>query len=209
MSPFEGVGYRLDRRACGDDVVNDHDRPPGEPRNGMRRHGEGASDIALAGTRGEAHLPWRAPAADDEARIDPKTGEAAEGTGELGRLVVAPRQEPGAMERHRHEDGIARPELSTGDGHQARAEPGELRPVAVFQPTDELAGDLVVDHGGPGAMKGRRVGNGFGRPRVGAEGDLEGQPKDGAIGRRDRTEFPETVTTERIGRRDGRIAVEA
>ena len=148
-------------------------------------------------------------AADDECRIDRQPRELAERAGELGGLVVAAREQPDAVERHRHQHGVGPPELVAGLRHQPRAEAGEFGPVAVFELAHEGAGDVVVNDRGAGPLEGRRIGDGFGRPRVGSERRLERQAQHRAEWRGDGAERAEAGAAECIGGRDGGVTGEA
>src|SRR5262249_5840396 len=66
---------------------------------------------------------------------------------------------------------------------------GEVEPVAVFQGMDELARDIVLAHGGAGAVIRRRIGDRLHRQeaRPAIEGEWDAEPL--AIGRRDEREL--------------------
>ena len=109
--------------------------------------------------------------------------------GQQRRLVEAPRPLPPPVQRHRNEGVGVGEELAAGMRHPASHHRREVEPVAVFQRMDELARDIVVAHGGAGAVIGRRIGDGFHRQEAGPAIETERDAEPLAIGRRDEREL--------------------
>ena len=165
-----------------------------EPAQRVGTRGEGAGDVALP--RIGATAPPAAGCAACAATSTGSTaqaGEPAERPRQFGRLVVAPLELPHAMQRHRHQDRLLGPELGARRRHQPGAEPRQFRPVAILEPADDGARDLVVEHRRARPVERRRIGNRFGRARIGPERHLERDAEHRTKRRRDRPQLCETA----------------
>ena len=107
------------------------------------------------------------------------------------------------MQRHGHQRIGVADDLAAGGRHPAPHGRGEIKAIAVFQRMDQSAGDIVVAHGGAGAVVGRRVGERLhrrhARPRI--KGERDAQPL--AVGWRDEGELgpaggAEAITADRL-----------
>ena len=91
---------------------------------------EGAGDIAPPLRRCEPDLARRALDAAEQEAIDGDAGEPAHRAREQGRLIEAPRPQPRAVERHRHDQIGIGEQLGSGGREPAPEQRQALMPVA-------------------------------------------------------------------------------
>lgn len=82
--------------------------------------------------------------------------------GKFSRLVVTARQKPLSMQRHGDKAIGLRQQFIARPGHPLHHEGRKIRPVLVFEPVNDGAGDVVIKHRGARPAKGWRVGDGIG-----------------------------------------------
>ena len=69
------------------------------------------------------------------------------------------------MQRHRHDDAAIRDEIVVGATHPASHPSADVESVAVLQPVDKLAGNIVVGGDRTAAVERRGIGNRLRRQR--------------------------------------------
>ena len=102
-------------------------------------HPERSGDVLPPLRRREPDLGVRALDPGEQETVDRHADETADGLGEHGRLVEAPRPEPRPVKRNRQDDiGIGQ-ELGAGGGHPPPEQRHALMAVAIFEALDQLA----------------------------------------------------------------------
>jgi hypothetical protein len=168
------------RGAGGEDVVDEQDALAADLPPRLQR--KGGAHIALARGGVALALGRRAPAADQPIGANRRSAGRMQRVSEHGRLVVASREEPRPMKRHRHGDVGRRDQLSAGTPQPGAERRCQMQPVAMLEGKNEVATRLVIAHGGAGAVEARlgaRAGAAKYRRR---QRKFEGQAATGAAG---------------------------
>lgn len=183
-APQQRPRRRLHRGAGGIDIIDQHHATPLEPARQVRMRREGALHIAQASIAREPDLLARVPAPLHQMRIDRQFQLPPQFLRQQQRLVVTPQPQAAGMERHRDEKRRGFPEFPPSRRHQPGTEPGQLRPVAIFEPADHDIGDRAIGHRRPRPQEGRRRGQRFARQRPCAQIAREWQAQHRAERRR-------------------------
>lgn len=127
----------------------------------MRRvNGEGTGNVlhALAG-RDHLSLAARALCPTEQGRFDGRTGEARDGVGKLGRLIVSSGDEAAPMQRHGDEHVGALKRFAARAYHPACEERYGFQAIAVLEAQNEIPAGIVIGKRGAGDDERRRAGD--------------------------------------------------
>ena len=162
--------------AGGEHVVDQQDAQARD--RAARLHGEGAGDVALAlrigccrpcdGVRAAAQQPVG-------AHLDP--AQLADRMGQHRRLVVAAREEPRPMQRHRHDHIGFGEQRGPGAAHELAQRRRELQPVAMLEGQHQRPAFLVVAQGRARPGEGRLVARAQGAERPSPRSRSKGRPQ--------------------------------
>ena len=152
----------------GQHIIDQQDRPAGKARRGVRWHGKGTGDIALA------LMPAEPALASCRASADQYLGGEITSAGMMAQLpapfrclVVTPPEIAPPMQRHRDDKRIGAAKLD----EQARAKAGQkrcqLQPVAMLVMQDQFARAVRIVETGADGGQWRRVRPAAGTERVG------------------------------------------
>lgn len=175
---LERPRYRLDRSSGGIDIVDDDNRASAEAARQVRMGDKGTLHIPVARIARKPDLLARQPVPAHEMRVDGKPGQPRKLLRQQQGLVISAEAQPLAMERDRHEDRMIGQKRVPCPRHQTRTEPGQFRPVAIFEMAHQRAGQGAIGDGRPGPVKGWRIGNRLRRKSAFAQIGIKGQAQD-------------------------------
>lgn len=188
------------------DIVDQHHRPAGKARAGIRREREGTGDRSCTGRRTETAQHRRGLYPAQQIGRERHAMRSGEGGCDQPGLVVAARPEPPAMERHRDQQfGLCRHQ----PGHGARHGGGAGEPSRIFELERDRPRHLAIGDCGAHAVMRRRIGDAGGAARAFAPVVIEGDVAGGAPGRAEEAEASPAGSAEAMVRRRDRAAARA
>jgi hypothetical protein len=170
-------------------VVDQHQFSPGNLGFAVSRHAESPLDVLRPFGLAETYLVWRGLDALEHAVGHHPAARLGDDFCQQSRLIEPAHPLPPPVQRNWNDGVGVREQFAPGARHPASHGRGEVKPVAVFQGVDELARDIVVAHGSPRAVIGRRIGDRLHGQHARSAVERERGAEPLAIGRRDEGEL--------------------